>query len=210
MTLETMFNRCIGSPEHPVYHPEKTLENHILLVALKCFLVSGDTNLVLAGFLHDIFKPFGVLNTELGYISNPDHPKQSSEFIIEDDDTRYMIKQLKGDPQIISDICLHHMSCKEKIIKKAKHIPFMDLFVTLDDMIWRKSFPVTERKEILLKDQKIISSIFFIGQSPLQIANQKEEFTVTLNRLPMRFSFKELPEFFENTKYKELANFLKS
>jgi hypothetical protein len=46
---------CIGSPEHPTYHPEGTLEKHIDIVVERC-MQSDSKELHFAGLLHDIMK----------------------------------------------------------------------------------------------------------------------------------------------------------
>ena len=46
---------CIGSPEHPIYHPEGTLEKHIDIVVERC-LQSDSIDLHFTGLLHDIMK----------------------------------------------------------------------------------------------------------------------------------------------------------
>lgn len=199
--------------EHPVYHPEKWLNNHIALVALKCHLLYNNINLTATALLHDIMKPHdgNWKETDNGlYWSNNDHAKQAAELIRENDDIRYYLKSLKGlDINIVADICYYHMASKDKIPKKAKRIPLIDKFIPLDDMVNRHPFPVRTR-DICFPDHGTFlgSKISFIGQSPIQIENKKSEFTIAVNRFPYRYNFTDIPLFFKGHEFEEIIKSL--
>lgn len=176
------------------YHPERTVLNHIKIVTLRAYLVSGNNDLVLAGLLHDICKGDTGDNSK-GYWSNPDHPKQAFEFCFLDD-VRYFIKQFGGNVDHVANICLYHMACKEFVIKKAQKVPFMDLFVTLDDMMERKPFPKVTRK-IWVPSVGVIDNakLYFVGQSPLQQMRNIPAMTVTVNNTPFVAEFNSIHTF---------------
>jgi hypothetical protein len=48
-------DNCNGSPEHPVFHPEGTLEKHIDIVVGRC-METDSIDLHFTGILHDIMK----------------------------------------------------------------------------------------------------------------------------------------------------------
>lgn len=56
-TIAEMLAASKGCVEHPVYHPEGTLNRHVLIVAAKALLLTGNKDLVLAALLHDVYKP---------------------------------------------------------------------------------------------------------------------------------------------------------
>lgn len=186
-SLEKLSNRV-------EFHPERTVLNHVKIVTLRAYLVSGHPDLVLAGLLHDICKGDTGDNSK-GYWSNPDHPKQAFEFCFLDD-VRYFIKQFGGNVDHVANICLYHMACKEFVIKKAQKVPFMDLFVTLDDMMERKPFPQVTRK-IWVPSVGVVDNakLYFVGQSPLQQMRNIPAMTVTVNGTPFVVGFNEIHQF---------------
>jgi hypothetical protein len=176
------------------YHPEQTVLKHIKIVTLRAHLVSGHPDLILAGLLHDICKGDAGDNSK-GYWSNPDHPKQAFEFCYLDD-VRYFIKQFGGNVDHVANICLYHMACKEFIIKKAQKVPFMDLFVVLDDMMERKPFPKVRRNLWLPWIGGIDNAnLYFVGQSPLQQMRNIPAMTVTVNNTPFVAEFDKIHQF---------------
>lgn len=191
--------------ERPVYHPEKMLNNHIGLVTLRA-MFTGDKNMIACGILHDIAKPLGGEWIDKGeglYWSNNDHAKQSAELIRENDDIRYWLKLIGCDWELVANICQWHMAAKEHIPKRAKHIPHLDKFVQLDNMIFgRKEFPVLKERFFLPNDGFRNCTISYIGQSPVQTSDSKKkksedlEFTVCIDRTPLTYKFSDIPQFF--------------
>lgn len=62
--FHTALENCKGSPEHPIYHPEGTLEVHLDVVLSRCF-ERDSKELHFAGILHDILK-HGICETLWG------------------------------------------------------------------------------------------------------------------------------------------------
>lgn len=183
--------------DHPMYHPEGTVLNHIKIVTIRAALVYGHPDIILAALLHDICKLDSGDNLK-GYWSNPDHPKQAFKFCYQDD-TRYFIKQFKGNVDHIANICLYHMACKEGVIKKATKVPFMDKFVVLDDMVNRHPFPQSSRKIFIPGMTWIdLCKLHFVGQSPLQQMRNVSALTVTANGTPLTVGFDQIWQFAPN------------
>jgi len=193
-----LLKQCTLSSEHPIYHPEKYLGRHIALVTLKALLVTKNVNLVFAALLHDICKPLpGEMKVlpEGSYWSNNNHDKEAEELIRSNDDIRYLIKSRGGDYDLVAQICGAHMKCKEKVNKKCKHIPFIDVFPILDDMVGRKEIDLKDFEGFILGlgDVKC-KHITSIGQSP--ILRGTEYFSICIDRTPFRYKFSEIPSFF--------------
>jgi len=115
------FERCVGSLEHPIYHPEKYLDKHIEIVVNRA-MTTDIKELHFAGALHDITK-CGVCpelwegvkgeNTK-GYHSNKLHDEQSVDFINLPQITTWLIKN-DVNIDMVKDICLNHMKIKEHL-----------------------------------------------------------------------------------------------
>ena len=200
--IKSLLRRAHSHEDHPVYHPEKYLINHIMLVTLRSLYFTGDANLIMASIIHDLFKPDGkeIILPEGKYISNPDHPKQAYEFIHSNDDVKYWIKNYNADYNIVAEICKWHMACKDNIIKKAKHIPFIDKFVKMDDMCNRHYIDPVIKDIYLPNDDAIFvkKQIDFIGVAQIHQMVKKQIVTVTVERTPCLYEFYQLPEFFIN------------
>lgn len=182
--------------EHPVYHPEGTLNRHILLVALKAMLFTQEKDLVLAALLHDVHKPTAGhwVDTPSGaYWSNPQHAQMAASCDI----VGHTIWQYGGNIGTVQQLILHHMSVKQGITKAAKAVPFMEVFAVLDDMIMRKLHPVVKRS-FHLPDEKmrVNKPIQFVGQSPIQQRAGSDQFTVTVSGTPYAYRFEDVPRFF--------------
>ena len=211
--IKQIFEQTRNSIEHPIYHPEQTLGNHILLVCIKALLYTNNTDLILSALFHDMCKGLSgewkYLDDGRKYWSNENHAKEAAELIISNDDIRYFIRNMKGNIDTIYDICYYHMACKEKIIKKAKKIPYIDQFVILDDMINRKRFPTVSGNFKLLNKKLLHNGkLTFVGQSPIQQYYQDNEFTITIDRFPFIYSIANIPKFFRNTQYTILVPYL--
>ena len=196
MNLIDLLRATHNSPEHPVYHPEGTLNKHILLVAVKALLGLGDRNVVLAAFFHDLHKTVDgsmVSIPEGEFWSNPRHAATAARC----DDIRHAVWSLGGNVAMVSDIIRMHMAVKESIPRSARSIPFIDQFRSFDDMIDRHHFP-TRTGDFFLPGIGTLRNkeLTFAGQSPIQRHFRKDEFTVTINRHPFTFPFEEIPNFF--------------
>lgn len=205
-----------GVIDHPVYHPEKYLNYHILLVMIKALLWTRDINLVLAAMLHDIFKPNGVLTStpEGSYISNTDHAKQAAQFIRETDDVKYFIKSLGGDYEVVANLCHYHMT--KTITKKNKSIPLMDWFIYLDDMCERSFPPYYPIRNITIPvcDSSYSGNtyynrkLWFVGQSQIQRHFKNNKWTLTFGKTPLVFHFSDIPLFFKG-RFSPLQEYIK-
>lgn len=185
-------------PDHPVYHPEKTVANHIAIVTLRAFLLTGNFDLVFAGLFHDWFKPQGQLKSipEGDYISNPLHAKQAYEWIMNNDDVKYFIKQHGGNYINVANIVLHHMD--GKITNKNKHIPYLDIFFLLDNML-------IDPREL---PSRPTYNIYFVGQSPIQRFYNSKYFTITYGTSPKVHPFSDIPKIFRSFGYVEIGDIL--
>lgn len=137
--------------EHPIYHPEATLQKHILIVMFKALMFENPV-LVAAALFHDIYKQqsgnYKYKDTDKQYWSNPYHANQAFKLLDNNDDIRYWLKKNNIDADNVRDIVKYHMACKHKMIDKAKSVPYMDLFVRCDDMINRKELNAVKAKNV--------------------------------------------------------------
>lgn len=150
-------------PDHPLYHPAvipernncqselpvltgETTFQHILIVYNKA-CKTRDVNLIFAALVHDICKAdSGYWKDYKGvqYWSNPDHPKQAYDLLMNCDDLKYLIWCSNGDYNLVADICLYHQQVKEmtdttKFARKRGNVllNYLLAFRELDDMINR-------------------------------------------------------------------------
>ena len=170
----------LKSHQEPLeFHPEGTTAKHTLIVSLRALLVTADLDIVLAAIFHDICKPT--------------HGPKHAQAAVDNDDVVYTIKQLGGHLDIVLPLIENHMGCKETISRKGRKVKHIELFTAIDDMIFRKPFP---RRRVNFQGH-VNADVFFVGQSPLQQQIKREEITITVNRTPLVFGFKEIPEFFD-------------
>ena len=178
MINQMLFN--LKQHQEPLeFHPEGTTAKHTLIVALRALLVTADLDIVLAAIFHDICKPT--------------HGPKHAQAAVDNDDVVYTIKQLGGNLDIVLPLIENHMGCKESISRKGRKVKHIELFTAIDDMIFRKPFPC---RRVNFQGH-VNADLFFVGQSPLQQQTKKEEITITVNRTPLVFGFKEIPEFFD-------------
>lgn len=142
-----MFEKCVDSPEHPIYHPEKTLDAHIEIVVQRA-LEHDALELHFAAFLHDICKHGfcefmtperqGTFKTipEGTYFQNVKHPEQAVEFmsLLE---VRNWIKRNGGDFGVVEKLVKYHMQMKNYMagenngnggMRESKRITFKSNF----------------------------------------------------------------------------------
>lgn len=197
--------------EHPIYHPESVLSNHIKIVGLKALFLKNK-ELICAAILHDICKPIQGEYADIDgikYWTNKNHDKGAFDLIHNDDDIRYWIKQTGANIDNVANICLHHMNCKQEIIKKDKDIPFIKEFTIIDDMVQRKQFPKQVGSFYLPNIGNFAGTITYVGQSPIQQHFKNKKFTVTLNRTPFVYSLNDVWKFFVG-QYEEFQEIFKS
>ena len=120
-----MFEKCIDSPEHPLYHPEKTLDAHIE-IAIERALEQDTLELHFVAFLHDICKHGfcefmtserqGTFKTipEGTYFQNVKHPEQAVEFM-NLPEVRTWITSNGVDFHVVEKLVKCHMQMKNYI-----------------------------------------------------------------------------------------------
>jgi hypothetical protein len=125
MIVLNMFEKCIGSPEHPIFHPEKTLDAHIEIVMQRA-LEQDALELHFAAFLHDICKHGfcdfisterqGTLKTipEGDYWQNVKHPEHAVAFT-NLPEVKSWIKSNGADFNVIEKLIKFHMRMKDYI-----------------------------------------------------------------------------------------------
>lgn len=179
--LIDLIERTKGYKDPVRYHPEPSLYHHVAIVTARAHYMIGDRSVVMAGLLHDLMKPVDALY----------HASLMANYFMDNDDLRYFVKCYDGDINIVHDIIKYHMA--KAVSKNSKHIPFIDKFFCIDDMIGRYELP-TRVTNIILPNGETFNNvnISFIGQSPVQIHSQKEDkmFTITINRTPFTFDIK--------------------
>lgn len=194
MILNELLNNTKDFKDHPTWHPENSLYHHILLVTYRAYVFYNEPNLVMAGLLHDICKPIGAIWHD-GYQRNVYHAKQAYDLIQSNDDIKYLIKSNGADYEIVSLICKHHMD--KKVTKNNKHVPFIEDFFKLDDMVNRNSLKAT--RNFFWEGQEWINAkITYCGQSPLQQFNKSNKFTLTKNRTAYEADIDSIPKLINN------------
>lgn len=209
--LITSLQKTIDLPDHPIYHPEGTVNRHILLVCLKALIGTDNINIVLAALLHDACKGDDgkwVDHEEGRYWSNRRHAHMGAALVMEDD-IRYWIKQLGADVQVVHDICKYHMDIKQGIPKKLTVIPHLATFGQLDDMVGRKVFPQRHIDSFTMVDGHTLSGISnYVGQTKEQIQNGDTDFTISIGTESVIEQFENIPNYFDQSIYKELQPYL--
>lgn len=198
--LSNKFQEIKNSPEHPVFHPEGTLGNHIMLVALKSFLWTENSDLIWAGLLHDICKAdksfksgFVTLPEGTGtYWSNPLHHKQAKEFIENNDDLKYLILQTGGNWENVAELCYWHMAAKQGTPKKAGLVNGLSFFPSLDDMINRYKMPEKPFKSFFVPKHGDIKNFTLCG-----VKTGRAAFYLLGKEGFLRISYNDIPLFFE-------------
>lgn len=120
--VQQQIEYSIGSPEHPIYHPEKTLDAHIDIVVGRC-LEYDSKELHFVGMFHDITKSgycpalwdgrVGEMkHTENGsYWQNTEHNLQAADFIAIPEVTE-IFKICGVNVDLVSEMVKQHMKMK--------------------------------------------------------------------------------------------------
>lgn len=207
ITLSNKFCEIKNSPEHPIYHPEGFLGNHIMLVTLKAFLWTNNPDFIWTGLLHDLFKADESFKSrwvelpEGTYWSNPLHPKQAKDFIEKDDGLKYFILQTGGDWRNVADLCYWHMAAKNGTPKNARLVSGLSFFPCLDDMINRFTMPEKHLKNVFFPGVEVLESFILTDYKIL-----KDKFFLIGENCHYMFEYNEIPLFFSNS---EKWDFLK-
>jgi hypothetical protein len=142
-----MFEKCVNSPEHPTWHPEKTLDAHIE-IAVERALEHDALELHFTAFLHDICKHGfcefmtperqGTFKTiaEGTYFQNVKHPEQAVAFMNLLEVSNW-IKHNGVNFTVVEKLVKYHMQMKNYIagenneeggMRESKRITFKSNF----------------------------------------------------------------------------------
>jgi hypothetical protein len=115
-----------GLRERPDFHPEESAFEHIKIVTDR-LIPTGDSDLILAGCLHDLFKHDTVrINTKNGYPTCPGHDTGVAKFILASVDVQEWIKSLGGEVNNVADLCRDHMRFHQfDKMRRSKQDEFM-------------------------------------------------------------------------------------
>lgn len=95
--------------ERPDFHPEPSAFHHIQIVTDRLIL-TGNTNLILAGVLHDICKLDTVkMNEKTGWPTSPGHDDAAHDLILNDQSIQDWIRQQGGKVIYVANLCKFHM-----------------------------------------------------------------------------------------------------
>lgn len=118
VTIKDYIDTLKNVAQRPDYHPEGNAYIHTKVV-VKRIAKTGDINLILAAFLHDLGKD-RTEKIEKDTIMHPHHELYSAEVLNIGSPWRDWIRALGGDPYIVRDIVLNHMRLKDKNNKKSQ------------------------------------------------------------------------------------------
>jgi hypothetical protein len=127
--------------ERDDYHPEDNVFEHTKIVVNRC-IATGDIDLVLAGFFHDIFKfKLNKVNEKTGYNTAIGHEREAALLVLSMGD---LIVSFGGDVGMVAAICLDHMrvkllkemrKSKREQLMKQPHFRKLLIFSQADDML---------------------------------------------------------------------------
>lgn len=231
--FQNKFRAGMTVKEHPYFHPERTLYNHMLLVTLKAYFLwlnGYPVELVWAALFHDICKPDHIDRTvnyskihdgvlvEGTYDSNFHHAQQGADYWSKfydsfDWSTWRGLGYTVPDKELVYLLVKHHMDKFKQ--GESVEVDYMFLFNWCDDMIgrnptpsiqlhWEHSFPYFEKVGYT-------GWIHNIGMSPIQRNFSYSggdqnllEFSVVISKTPETFYFSKLPNMFRGTWVKEI------
>lgn len=213
--LNAKFQAIKNEPEHPVFHPEGTLGNHISMVVLKAFIWDIHPDLIWAAILHDIckadesrFKKYVTL-PEGSYWSNPMHDQQAANLIHESDAIKHAIWFTGGNWKNVARLCRWHMVAKfgnppKESFKRESYgkTSFLDVFTAFDDMAGRETLPIKNKAFFFTPSHGPLVNV-----SVSKVVGNKEGFTIFTDFNPFNFSYEEIPEFFS---FNEKWGFIKT
>lgn len=123
----------VDSPQNPRYHPEGSVDKHVILVMEK--LVGQSLELQLAGMFHDIGKP-ATLVMEDGQPTNKGHDKVSAEI------TERIMLRLKfsnDEIELVKDLIGSHMKhhivkqFRKSTLKRYLGLPYIEDLILLNE-----------------------------------------------------------------------------
>jgi hypothetical protein len=141
---QSKFTRLAQLRERPDFHPEASAAKHIEIVTNRC-IATGDPNLIMTGFFHDIFKAETArINPKNGHPTCPGHDAAAERFIRENVDVQNFIKLFKADVDTVAWLCGQHMRIaqinamrpsKQAAFRAMPHFGLLEVFHVADDML---------------------------------------------------------------------------
>lgn len=115
-----------GLRERPDFHPEESAFEHIKIVTER-LMQTNDSDLILAGCLHDLFKHDTVkINPKNGFPTCPGHDTEVAKFIWANEEVQEWIKVLGADVDTVANLCKDHMRFHQfPQMKRSKQQEFM-------------------------------------------------------------------------------------
>ena len=142
-SVKELLDGLKGLRENPEYHPEPSTFEHVRIVTER-LEDTGDADLILTGFFHDLFKlETQVVNEKTGYPSSPLHDKAVAKFIRTTVDVKDFISRNGGDVEKVAFMCEQHMrvkrlgemrNSKRWSLMKHELFPKLCLFTLADKM----------------------------------------------------------------------------
>ena len=97
--------------ENPEYHPEPHCKRHLEIVVER-LLDTSDIDLIVSGFLHDIFKLKCMVINKKGQPSSPYHEVEIAEYIRRSNEVQEFIVRQGANVETVLFICENHMRVK--------------------------------------------------------------------------------------------------
>ncbi len=213
MSIKEKLHKTKEIFDHPKYHPEGTVFDHIQITMLRALLFTYDIDLILAALFHDICKPdSGEYRDFEGvqYWRNLNHADEAAKYI-EGIEVRNFINKHRGNSEIIKLICANHMRVKHNnnlLQKVSRWIPEIETFVKLDDSINRYDISSISDYVSLPGVGKILGVVTFVGQSPVQRRFRRKDITITVNRTPFVYHFSDIPLIFAFNGYDMISELI--
>ena len=131
-----------GLRENPEYHPEKNVALHLEIVVNR-LLDTKDIDLIVSGFLHDLFKLKCMVINKKGQPSSPYHEVEIADYIRRSNEVQGFIVRQGANVETVLFICENHMRVKRLgemrdskrwALMKHELFPKLTLFTLADKM----------------------------------------------------------------------------
>lgn len=187
--VQEMLNDLKTLRERPDYHPEESVYVHIKIVTER-LMTTGDMDLVMTGFFHDLFKK-KTLVIKNGFPSSPGHENEVEIFINTNEIVKDFIRSNNADPEKVAFMCGQHMRVKRigemnkrkrnEIILNNEFFPSLILFTLADRMLmdWNTSIESLKTcdKNLLIGDVTLewLEKAILDGVKYTELKTEKEE-----------------------------------
>lgn len=113
--IKDMLDALKDNHENPKYHPESSTYNHIKIVTER-LIKTGDMDLVMAGFFHDIGKASVSKKSDDGdWNTSPGHEAISGKLVLR---YRDWIEEMGANPYVVYEIVKNHDKIKFNALNK--------------------------------------------------------------------------------------------